>query len=95
MEWKYYKFIIRIRIKYFKKNRQGFSVIQLSRGIAPFYPLMRTNVSWKNVVQLEPSLPVTLRPVQLPCRIHKERYGDSRHHTRHIYTHIYEITRPQ
>ncbi len=95
MEWKYYKFIIRIRIKYFKKNRQGFSVIQLSRGIAPFYPLMRTNVSWKNVVQLESSLPVALRPVQLPCRIHKERYGDSRHHTRHIYTHIYEITRPQ
>ena len=28
----------------FKKNRQGFSVIQLPRGIAPFYLLARTNV---------------------------------------------------
>ena len=28
----------------FKKNRQGFSVIQLPRGIAPFYLLTRTNV---------------------------------------------------
>ena len=28
----------------FKKNRQGFSVIQLPTGIAPFYLLTRTNV---------------------------------------------------
>ena len=28
----------------FKKNRQGFSVIQLPRGNAPFYLLTRTNV---------------------------------------------------
>ena len=31
-------------ISNFKKNRQGFSVIQLPRGIAPFYLLTRTNV---------------------------------------------------